>query len=382
MTIEPPPREDSATPETFSIHSINAYSHTLLGIIADMYNLDPTEIQDVVRGLHLDVVRSLAEFDIDYNGLRWALQPRSSHREIAFLFDSSATNSDWYGNEISKAWLPALRNHGPKKTAVSVGDIYDLPQELLWQELDRKLVRRGDFPRLYPSTYFAVYFTNVSPSQLAAMDTAIRAGTPAYLGYVDCSTWNLVKSGLFLPQVGLRSDGKIITSTDDMGASNLADYPMEEFGFTVVGVDETQYGILLDHKIDNRVPDWADEDSAIALSALGGERNPISKIRLRIDDSRIEYLMRDHSDSMRRAGLEGLNHTQFAKAIQNKIAAGLIFNLRSREGTRDGARAPENDALMFTVQVEFPDETGLVHRYQVGVKYDGMSHEGEIATFF
>lgn len=46
-----------------------------------------------------------------------------------------------------------------------------------------------------------------------------------------------------------------------------------------------------------------------------------------------------------------------------------MFNLRFVYGTRDGEPAPDNDALMFTVPVEFPNDTGTVHHYQVGVKY-------------
>lgn len=84
---------------------------------------------------------------------------------------------------------------------------------------------------------------------------------------------------------------------------------------------------------------------------------------------------------MRKAGLDGLSPEELAQAIEAKIRSGLMFNLRFVHGTRDGEPAPENDALMFTVPVEFPDDTGTVRRYQVGVKYSPASHSGEVVTF-
>jgi len=369
--------------EPLTIYSINAYTHSLISSMASTLELEPHHIQSLVLELHSEVAKELAAVGLDYRSLRWALEPRTSRSEVGFVFDSSVISDGHYGYAIASAWIPALRDHGPKVTAISVGDIiYELPPTVLWQALDKTLIRPGDFPRLYPSQYFVVYITNMSPTQLAAMDASIRSRTPAYLGYVDCSTWSIFKAGLFLPQVGLRCNQVMITSADDEGTPNQVGYPFEDGGFKVVGIDENLCGVLLDYKIDNGIPAWADEDSAIALSTLGGGREPISTIDLVIDESRIEYLRREHGESLSMAGLGELDKTELAKAIKAKIAGGLIFHLRFVEGTRDGVRAPENDAMMFTVQVELPDARGLIRRYQLGVKYRTDTHVGEVVTFY
>ncbi|MFV0461458.1 MAG: hypothetical protein ACK5MT_22105 [Actinomycetales bacterium] len=149
-------------------------------------------------------------------------------------------------------------------------------------------------------------------------------------------------------------------------------------------MEQTLYGVVLDHRMDNGVPEWASEDSALTLTALGGSRSPLSELRLELDQRRFTYLTSEtdgHGASVRRAGLDRLSREELVRAIEAKIQSGLIFNLRFVDGTRDGDPAPENDALMFTVPVDFPDCRGKVRRYQVGIKYTAASHSGELVTF-
>lgn len=50
--------------------------------------------------------------------------------------------------------------------------------------------------------------------------------------------------------------------------------------------------------------------------------------------------------------------------------------------TRAGVPAHDLDTMMYSVQVEFPDNHGEVKRYQVGVKYTPATHTSEVVTFF
>jgi hypothetical protein len=215
------------------------------------------------------------------------------------------------------------------------------------------------------------------------MDAALRASMPAYLGYIDCSTWTPIKSCMLLPQYAIRDGDALIVPADEDGLPHII-LPETECNYRLVGVEQGLYGVLLEHRMDNGVPGWADDDSAIALTALGGSQGPLRALKLDIDERRFGYLTSEdkgHGVSVRRAGLDGLSREQLVKAIEAKIGSGLIYNLRFVDGTRDGKPAPENNALMFTVQVEFPDEAGKVRRYQVGIKYMPTSHTGEMVTF-
>ena len=385
---------NSLDDEPFVIHSINGYTNIMIEVMAKTLKLSDQDVQKLLRHMHREVVSALAFKGVDYADLSTALTPRGNKHEIAFIFDSSRSESGFYGGEFSKVWLTALtKARGPRRTAICEGDVIGLPAEILWDVLDRQLKREPDteVPWLSPEQYFVVYFTNVSKSQISELDRYMRTGSEAYLGYVDCSGWTPLKSALPLPQVALLVDGKALTEEDDDGNANLRGYAFEDFGYEVVGVDSDLYGTLLDFRLDMGVPRWGSTDSSIALGLLSGTMRDIASMELTIHDSRFDYLRSEepnygHGASIRKAGLGDLDRESLAAAIKRELDKGLLFNLRSIAGTRtvDGQTrpAPENDALTFTVQVEFKDERTLSQRYQVGVKYHPADHRGEVATLF
>ncbi len=393
-SIDAPITTDQLLQRPFVIHSINGYTNVMIEVMARTLGLEDSGVQTLLRVMHVQVTELLSSKGIDYSDLKHALTPRSDKFEIAFVFDSSRSTSWSYGDEFSRVWLAALSTAGgPKRTAISEGDIIGLPAGAIWQLLDEQLVRppEQETPWLSPEQYFVVYFTNVSKAELAALDREMRANSTAYLGYVDCSGWTPLKTSLPLPQVALRVDNKVITAEDDDGNANLRGYNFNKFGFEVVGVNDDLYGTLLDFRIDMGVPQWGATDSTIALGALSGTMRDIASMTLTIDERRFEYLTSEepgygHGASVKKAGLAEFDRVALAAAIKEELAKSLLFNLRSVAGTRtvDGERvaAPENDALMFTVQVEFPDLAGAQQRYQVGVKYDPLEHRGEVTTMF
>lgn len=385
---------DSFDTEPFIIHSINDYTNVLIEVIAKTQDLSDNDIHKLLRAMHQQVVSALLAKGIDYNDLSTALTPRSNKNEIAFVFDSTQSKSSYYGGEFSEVWLSALRSAGgPTRTAILEGDVIGLSPKLVWKILDDQLVKPLDqkIPHLSPEQYFVVYFTNVSDSHLNKINHAMRLLSHAYLGYINCSGSMLFKTGLPLVQVALRIDNKIITTEDDDGTANPHGYAFNKFGFDVIGINEDLYGTLLDFRIDMGVPDWSESDGVIALGALSGIMRNIASMTLSIDDTRFEYLKSEepgygHGASIRKAGLGKLSKDSLAEAIKVELNKSLLYNLRSVTGTKivDNKRiaAPENNALLFSIQVEFPDSNGLKQRYQVGVKYHADEHRGEVTTMF
>lgn len=373
----------ASTFEPFLINCVNNYTYVGLSATAEYFDLKPEAIGNIIHGSYRQLVANLRDSNIDYGQLGNALVPNSQRHEAAFIFDSTqAASRNLYGYSYAAEWIPILKAHGPSKAAVRAGDILKLRDDIVWNVFEKRLIGPPDFARLPQNLYYVVYMTNLSSGQLGNMHAALTKRSEGYLGYVDCSTWNTLKLGLYLPQVALRVGDAIITSADDEGTANLPGYPFEESGFRVVGVDDETYQLLLYHRIDNGIPEWAADDSSIALTALTGRRRPVATTLVTIDERRVEYLRKNHGTSLDQALLDGLTKDDLAIAIKEKFATGLIYNLRFRAGARNGVPAPELDALMYSVQVEFPTATGKVRRYQVGLKYQAETHTSEVVTFY
>lgn len=377
-----PGSDDAPGLQEFTIHSLNNYSNIAFTSLISRYDLQPDQVQAMLRHDHRLLKAQLKAASIDYGRLSNALVPRAGRHEVAFVFDSTRSERASYGYDFAQSWVPVLRQHGPDKTALRVGDVAGLPDRYLWQEFARRLVGPSSWPQLPASCYFVVYMTNLSAAQRSNIAAALLDASGGYLGYVDCSTWTPLKAGLYLPQVGLRLHDDIICEMDLDGDVNLIGYPYEANGFRVIGIDEALYGPFLMHRLDNGIPEWADVDSSVALSLLGGNLQPATATRVVIDESRITYLNREHHNSLRAAGLYDLNINALANAIKAKLTNGIVYNLRFRLGKRGDQPTPELNAMMYSVQVEFPADDGIVRRYQVGMKYTAETHTSEIVTFY
>lgn len=367
----------------FSIHCVDTTSYTLLVSLEELLDLQPRSLGGLIRDAHREVVEDLRSGGVDYAQLNAALVPKPDRLEVAFVFDSTrAAEPNLYGYSFAEVWIPLLRRLGPRKTTYSLGDVLVLPNELTWMVLEKRMVGRPGFPRRHTNTYYALYVSNMTRNQVEQVHEALLEALEGYLGYVDCSTWNPLKLGLLLPQVGLRIDDTILTAADEEGRGNPPGYPFEESGYRVVGVKEYLYEILLSHRMDNGVPGWAAEDSSMALTALMGSREPLATTSVVVDASRLEYLKARHQPSLERGQLSEVTAAELAEAIREKLESGLVFNLRSVAGTRNGVPAPELDALMYSVQVELQTGIGEVHRFQAGLKYTSATHTSELVTFY
>lgn len=373
---------DESVGESFTIHVLNNYTDLSLWSISRYFNLTGSQVGALIRSAHRDIVGELDAVGVEYAALKNALVPKSGRHEVAFIIDSVRAETGPYGYSMADSWLPIIRRLGPGKTAIRIGDIVGLPNELVWDQLQERMIGPIDFPRMHCSSYFVVYLTNLSTTQLRNLDRGLAATIDAYLGYIDCSTWIPIKAGLLLPQVGLRLGNTVVTGADEEGNANSYGYPFEQAGFDVVGIPDELYGPFLGHRLDNGIPAWADQDSSLSLTAIGGDLKPASNTSIIIDESRIEYLGKDHGTSLSRAGLANLGKDRLADAIEERLHNGLIYNLRFIDVHRNNVSAPEFNALMYSVQIEFPDDTGTMRRYQVGLKYTPESHTSEVVTFF
>ncbi|MCZ4328124.1 hypothetical protein [Brachybacterium paraconglomeratum] len=368
--------------EPFTIHSLNNYTNVGLTSFAGAFELQPHAVRAMLFGGYLSVESQLEAGGIKYGSLKGALVPNNSRYEAAFMFDRTRIANDSYGLHVARQWIPALMQHGPVKTALSAGDLIGLSSDLISQQLDEHLVHSRPSYQAPSHHFYVVHMTNLSKHQLEKLDLSLSESLNAYVGYIGTTIWKPVMAGMLLPQVGLRAGEKVITEQIEGEGPNPAGYPFEEYGLRPMGVDDILYATYLDHRLDNGVPEWAAQDSGFGLTVLGGDQQPAATSELLIDDGRVRHLHEKHGHSLNRAQLDGLDREVLAAEIQGKIARGLVYDLRFRLGTRNGKLAPENDAMMYSVQVEFPKSDGTIRRYQVGLKYRADLHTSEITTFY
>ena len=118
---------NSLDDEPFVIHSINGYTNMMIEVMAKTLKLSDQDVQKLLRHMHREIVSALASKGVNYADLSTALTPRGNKHEIAFVFDSSRAETGFYGGEFSTVWLTALaKTRGPKRTAISQGDVIGL----------------------------------------------------------------------------------------------------------------------------------------------------------------------------------------------------------------------------------------------------------------
>jgi hypothetical protein len=361
------------------MHLLNTSGHGFFPMLEDHLGATPAQLRTFSRDMHLNVVEKLALNDIKYADLRSALTPDRKCKQIALVFDSRGGGGS-YGYEISKSWLPALRDHGPEKTAILHGDLLHLPYEIVHAEFERHLVGSKIFPRLSPEIYYIVYFTNLTENQIRNMVQAVEEQEDAYLGYIDCSTWKPIKRSMALPQYALKHKKKLIMGESE-GYTNQLGYPVEDYGFTTVGVEEIHYDLLLRFRLDMGIPEWASSDSDFSLNVLQSSKTPMRDLEIYIDEKRVHYLHEQHLAALKSAGVSGLTAKGIAQRIKEKISRGTIYNLRFAEGTKDGNFEPKNDAYLFTLLLEErPQAEGEINLLTIGMKYVPANHTAEIVT--
>lgn len=366
----------------FSIHTLNCYSNVILPVIQNYLYIDSQDMRFEIREMHRLLIKELGSKNIDYRELRSALVPVSKRHEGAYIFYTDDIEDADYGRIISEHWLPVLKNHGPEKTAIHHGDILGLSNHFVSELLDNLIVPNVKTGKHPLGLYYAVYFSNLSSSQLVRMHDNLTDTCDFYMGYVDCTVQNSLKNRLLLPQYGLRHMDSVITQTEDSDVSSLNDFPIDKYGFKNVGISNDSYDLFLNHKIDKKSSAWADSDGAMGLQVLGGSHLPLSEIQLRITDSRLEYLNNNHNASLKKALLSNSDTEATSKAVKEALRSSLLYDIRFKQGTNDGIVFAENDAVLFSLQIELENFEGQTRRYQVGVKYYPVNHAGEIVTFY
>lgn len=324
----------------------------MLGVMRDHFKLTDARMRAEIQGMHADLIKVLASKNIDYAALRRGLVPSTDRNEVGLIFDSSATESSWYGRDIMRQVIPLLEQRTTQ--SVLVGDLLGDDQRLIFDLLEEAMILSKSFVYRHSSILFCVYINNLSEGAVNRLHGSL-SGYPAYLGYIPATFASRAKIYLSTCIVNafLKSGTTIIMGheddRDDMDDVNMLSYPFEDFGYTVRSVSGTQFGVFLSFKIERPVFKADESDSQLALNAISTSILPLQDLNVVIDESKYRYLTSEKLGKLSKAGIASLDRDCLSALIEAKIAASYIYRMTYLN---------EHDVMKFNIIVEVERQDG------------------------
>jgi hypothetical protein len=312
------------------IFTLNARGHIMLEVMRDYFKMSNPRVRAEIQDIHRATQEALAAKGIKYADLKAALVPSADRHEAAFLFDSKAIESSWYGCEVIQQILPLL----DERTTQSVlcGDLLGDDQRLIFEILEESLVLSRSFEFQHGTLLFCVYINNLSEAALRRLNEQLAA-FPAYIGYIPTTFASRAKTYLSLILVNdfLKSGQRVIMGHEDDRPNdenvNMVGYPFEKFGYQVFSLQSSYFDIFLSFKIERAVYKGFEVDTEMAINAISDQVLPLQEFTVVLEEAKHDYLLTEKGRKLRKAGIAHLDRESIASLIKSKIAASYIYNL-------------------------------------------------------
>ena len=149
------------------IWTLGARDSVFLDAVAAEFNLSWLEMNEEILGAHTRTLQILADKDLQYEGMKNALIPRKERSEAAFVFDSTAMDSGWYGFDVASALIPLLpRRH---ECSILSGDLI-LEDQMTASKLLEPHIPLG---LRHSTDLYCVYLNNLTPNIISAIDAGL-----------------------------------------------------------------------------------------------------------------------------------------------------------------------------------------------------------------
>ena len=309
------------------------------------------EIQAHRRDLEL----ALTAKNIDYEGLRAALVPSQTRREIALIFDSHAVGQTWYGLEIFKEYMPLFDRQSSNSILMGdYGTSQNRDESRLRQIFCDTVMLARDLSYRHSTQFFIVYINNLSEEMFVRFATALH-GSPSYVGYADMSNGSFFKYILstMLANVFIKHGLLIIQGHEDDRSNdenvNLAGLPFEQYGYACRSVVSYLHGMFLSYKIERPIFNERDIDTEFSLNAVCTLPLPLDGFSIEVDEAKTAYIRIHNASSIARAGLEQVSSDEIKALVASKIKASYIYRLEYLS---------KYDVIKFNLIIEVPDKDG------------------------
>lgn len=365
-----PPSQD------VSIHTVNARGNIMLEVARDYFNLTPDRMRREIVGLYREVVALLQSKGVRYAELRSALVPQADRKEVALFFDSTRMGG-FYGGEAHGLLLPLL--HRQSSRSVLCGDLIGrgLSQDALYDLMVDAVIPLREFTYRHSSQFFVIYVNNLTESMIETLLVGLGPND-AFVGIADMTYASRLKWLLAHTLVNSYVQHKSVIigpHEDDRPDSedvNLPGYAFEENGFRVRSVPERLEGTMLSYKIECPVFRGFEVDSEMALNAISTDVTSLSELDIEIDQQKLEYLHKAKADSLRGAGLWGVDVGRLKDLIKDRLNANYIYGL---------SYVGEHNTAKFNVIVEASGPSGPF-RILAALAYESRIGRLRLITLF
>lgn len=335
----------------------------MLEVLRDHYKISAPRMRLEIQALHRDLIGILASKGIDYNSLRSALVPTMDRQEAAFIFDSRAFESGFYGRETFNHVLPLL---DPRSTqSILHGDLLGEDQHLAFEILRESMVLARSFTFKHAGLLYAVYINNLSDAALQRLHNGLTS-CPAYLGHIPATFGSRAKTYVSISAASFivkKARTLIIGHEDDRPNSeniNITFYPLEEHGYKVASLQSMYFSIFLAFKIERPTYKGFEVDTELSLNAISDEVALFDSFTVILDETKYVYLVNEKLGKLKQAGLAEVDRNHIANLIQSKLTANYIYSLSYLD---------EHDVMKFNIMLEIARADGYPTRMTAVLEY-------------
>lgn len=359
------------------IFTLDARGNILLPVIVNTFNLNNVQCTKVIFSEFAELKKKLQAKGIEYSKLKSALIPvHKDKKEVAFIFDSSLIQNNWYGNVAFQSILPALN----KESTYSIlcGDIIadTIPLEISKEIFFENLAQFHPTAFKHSTQYYVIYINNLSDAQFEAIIDALSS-LAFFVGYADMTFSSRLKTILAysLVHLGIKYKDMMIlqheADREDTENVNNCGYDFENYGFSVKSINNMYYGLFLSYKIEALFAD--PEDLKYSMNAIYSNVASAFELPVSVLEKKLLYLKEKKAAIMEKLGLQDYSTEELAHLIKDCIRRSYFYNLEYLE---------EYNVPKFNISLELKTLEGKMRKVLVALKYSPANMGLELITMY
>jgi hypothetical protein len=362
-----------------TIFTLNARDNVLLDLCYK--DSSPNKIYEEINNVFDMFINSLESSNIEYKTLKNCLIPSNEKNEIVLIFDTLKSGFSTYDYNILSKVLPLLEKQSTHSFLVGdyTGDRNR--KEMLHSLFYEHINQINPTIYQYHNQYFLVYINNLSKSMVQNLIEGLKK-YDYFTGYFDVTYSSKIKTYLSTILVArfIKHKSVLISSEpfdtniiDEIEVNGLAcDY--EELGFTCKYVHSTFYQIFLWYKIERKIIKNLETDVNFSLNALSSSFIDIADCDIEIEPSKLNYLFKEKTENIERAGLLNFSVEEFTELIKEKIESNYIYNLTFLE---------KYNTLKFNILIEIKRiDSNKLMKLLIALEYKPKDRKLRLITMY